>query len=306
MANTLKDKVAVVTGSGRGLGKAFVALMAQEGARVVVNDLGGGIDGKGESETPADEVVSEIRRQGGQAVANYDSAATAQGAERIIRTAIDNFTRIDILVNCAGITRDRMIFNMTDEEWDSVIKVHLYGHFYCTRAACAAMRQQKSGRIVNISSIVALGNTGQANYGAAKAGILGLTRCVARDMARYGVTCNAILPHAATRLTLTDEVKAAAEEKKSRGIIDDVVRATEELKELTPEDNAPLVVFLASDAASNINGCTFLVKKGLLQLYGDPMPLRTICKPDRWTVEELMDLMPKSLAYGLGNPATQY
>jgi NAD(P)-dependent dehydrogenase (short-subunit alcohol dehydrogenase family) len=305
MGNILKDKVAVVTGSGRGLGKAFVGLMAQEGARVVVNDLGGDIDGKGASTTPADEVVSEIRGQGGEAVANYDSAATAEGGERIIKTAIDNFARIDILVNCAGITRDRMIFNMTDEEWDSVIRVHLYGHFYCTRAACAVMRQQRSGRIINISSIVALGNTGQANYGAAKAGILGLTRCVARDMARYGVTCNAILPHAATRLTLTDAVKAAAEEKKSMGIIDDVVRATDELKELTPEDNAPLVVFLASDAASNINGCTFLVKKGLLQLYGDPMPLRTIYKPDRWTVEELMDLMPKSLAYGLGKSAAQ-
>lgn len=300
MGNTLKDKVAVVTGSGRGLGKAFVTLMAEEGAKVVVSDLGGGTNGKGASTAPADEVVSEIRQHGGVAVANYDSVATAEGAERIIKTAIDNFGRIDILVNCAGITRDRMIFNMTEEEWDLVIKVHLYGHFYCTRAACIEMRQQRSGRIINVSSISILGNAGQANYGAAKAGILGFTRCVAREMARYGVTCNAIIPHAATRLTLTDEVKAAAAKKKSMGIIDDIVRATDELKELTPGDNAPLVVFLASDAASNINGCTFLVKKGLLQLYSAPMPLRTIYKLNRWTVDELIDFMPKSLAYGLG------
>jgi len=305
MGDVLKDKVAVVTGSGRGLGRAFVTLMAEEGARVVVNDLGGGIDGKGASRVPADEVVSEIKKRGGEAVANYDSVATPEGAEHIIRTAIDHFGRIDILVNCAGITRDRMIFNMTDEEWDSVIKVHLYGHFYCTRAACIAMRQQRSGRIINVSSIVAFGNTGQANYGAAKGGILGFTRCVARDMARYNVTCNAILPHAATRLTLTDEVKAAAEQKKSMGIIDEIVRATDELKELAPEDNAPLVVYLASDHASNVSGCTFLIKKGLIQLYSDPMPVRTIYKPDRWTVTELIDIMPKSLTYGLGKSDAQ-
>lgn len=297
MGDILKDKVAVVTGSGRGLGKAFVTLMAEEGAKVVVNDLGGGTNGKGASPSPVDEVVSEIRGQGRIAVSNYDSVTTAESAERIIKTAIDNFGRIDILVNCAGITRDRMIFNMTDEEWELVIKVHLYGHFYCTRAACVAMRQQRGGRIINVSSIAAFGNMGQANYGGVKAGILGFTRCVARDMARYGVTCNAILPHAATRLTLTDEIKAAAEKKRSMGIIDDIVRATDELKELVPEDNAPLVVFLASDAASNITGCTFLVKKGLLQLYSDPMPLRTIYKPSSWTVDELVDLMPKSLTY---------
>lgn len=297
MRDILKDKVAVVTGSGRGLGKAFVTLMAEEGAKVVVNDLGGAINGKGASLAPADEVVSEIRGQGRMAVSNYDSVTTAEGAERIIKTAIDNFGRIDILVNCAGITRDRMVFNMTDEEWELVIKVHLYGHFYCTRAACVAMRQQRSGRIINVSSIAAFGNMGQANYGGAKAAILGFTRCVARDMARYGVTCNAILPHAATRLTLTDEIKAAAEKKRSMGIIDDIVRATDELKELVPEDNAPLVVFLASDAAGNITGHTFLVKKGLLQLYSDPMPLRTIYKPSSWTVDELVDLIPKSLTY---------
>ena len=152
MANYLKDKVAVVTGSGRGIGRGIAILMAQEGAKVVVNDLGGGTDGSGGDKAPADQVVDEIKAKGGQAVANYDSVASAEGGENIIKTSLDSFGKLDILVNNAGILRDRMVFNMGDEEWDDVLKVHLYGTFYCSRAACRVFRNQRSGRIINFSS----------------------------------------------------------------------------------------------------------------------------------------------------------
>ncbi|MFQ5925792.1 MAG: SDR family NAD(P)-dependent oxidoreductase, partial [Dehalococcoidia bacterium] len=214
MGDRLKGKVAVVTGAGRGIGRAEALLLAEEGAKVVVNDLGGAPDGSGEATSPADEVVKEIKDRRGEAVANYDSVATPEGGENIIKTAIDTFGRLDILINNAGILRDRMVFNMSPEEWDAVIKVHLYGHFNCTRPACVIFRQQRSGRIINTSSEAGLGNMGQANYSAAKEGIVGFTRTVARDMGRYGVTCNAIRPIAATRLTVTPELQAALERAK--------------------------------------------------------------------------------------------
>ncbi|HXH20838.1 MAG TPA: SDR family NAD(P)-dependent oxidoreductase, partial [Dehalococcoidia bacterium] len=211
----LEGKVAVVTGAGRGIGRGIALLMAKEGAKVVVNDLGGNTDGTGVDQGPAMEVVEEIRKAGGTAVPNFDSVASVQGGENIIKTALDNFGRIDILVNNAGILRDRMIFNMTEEEWDAVIAVHLKGQYCTIKPASILMRQQRWGRIVNFSSTSGLiGNAGQANYGAAKAGVAGLTRVVARDLGRYGVTCNAIAPVAATRLTAT--VPAAARDLRAR------------------------------------------------------------------------------------------
>ncbi|MBM3150540.1 MAG: SDR family NAD(P)-dependent oxidoreductase, partial [Chloroflexi bacterium] len=198
MSKRLAGKVAVVTGSGRGIGRAEALALAAEGAKVIVNDLGSASDGSGTSHSPADEVVAEIKKLGSDAVANYDSVATPEGGENIIKTAIDKFGRLDILVNNAGILRDRMVFNMSEEEWDLVMKVHLYGTFHCTKPACVIFRQQRSGRIINTSSIAGLGNMGQANYSAAKEGIVGFTRTVARDMGKYGVTCNAIRPNAGT------------------------------------------------------------------------------------------------------------
>ena len=202
MGDLLKDKVAVVTGSGRGIGRGIALLLAEEGAKVVVNDLGGSVDGEGASNTPAQEVVNEIKAKGGDAVANGDSVATMEGGENIIKTALDNFGKLDIVVAVAGILRDRMLFNMTEEEWDAVIAVHLKGTFSVVKPASILFRQQRSGKIIAFSSTSGLyGNSGQANYGAAKDGIAGLIRGIARDLGRYGVTANAISPGADSRMT---------------------------------------------------------------------------------------------------------
>jgi NAD(P)-dependent dehydrogenase (short-subunit alcohol dehydrogenase family) len=305
MAKRLEGKVAVVTGAGRGIGRGEALALAAEGAKVVVNDLGGAGDGTGTSKAPAEEVVQEIKKLGGEAVANYDSVATPEGGENIIKAAIDNFGRIDILVNNAGILRDRMIFNMSEEEWDLVMKVHLYGHFHCTKPACVCFRQQRSGRIINSSSTAGLGNMGQANYSAAKEGIVGFTRTVARDMGKYGVTCNAIRPNAGTRLTLTPELKAAWEKAKAQGLRPVTGSITlDEVEQMTPEMIAPLVVYLATDEAANINGYTFWVGGGRIGIYSEPEVRSSIIKDGIWTVSELIDIMPRTLARGLVNPAS--
>jgi NAD(P)-dependent dehydrogenase (short-subunit alcohol dehydrogenase family) len=298
----LKGKVAVITGAGRGIGAAEAVLFAQEGAKVVVNDLGGGGDGSGASKSPADEVVEQIKKMGAEAVANYDSVATTEGGEKIIKSAVDAFGRLDILVNNAGILRDRMVYNMTPEEWDIVMKVHLYGTFNCTKPACMIFRQQKSGRIINTASESGLGNMGQANYSAAKEGIVGFTRTVARDMGRYGVTCNAVRPRAKSRLTISPELAAAIEKAKSTGAAlppgADVISKLPE-----PAEMVALVAYLATDAAANINGCTFLISGDQISLYQDPIPIKTIYTKSFWTLDDLMEIVPNTLAAGLINPA---
>ena len=308
MAKRLEGKVAVVTGAGRGMGKAEALAFAAEGAKVVVNDLGGAGDGTGASAAPAEEVVQEIRKLGGEAVANYDTVATPEGGENIIKTAIDSFGRIDILVNNAGILRNRMIFNMTEEEWDIVMKVHLYGHFHCTKHACVHFREQRSGRIINISSMAGLGVIAGANYSAAKEGIIGFTHTVALDMGRYGVTCNAICPSADTRLGPTPELMASWEKTRAKGLPVLVAGfgapvTLKELKQHRPEMVAALVVFLATDEAANINGCTFWAGGGDIGIFRDREVRSSIYKDGTWTLDELTDIMPRSLAKGLVNPA---
>ena len=304
MVKRLEGKVAVVTGAGRGIGRGEALALAAEGAKVVVNDLGGNIDGTNASTSPADDVVIQIKKFGGEAVANYESVATPEGGNSIVRTAIDNFGRIDILVNNAGIVRTHMIFNMSDEEWDLIIKVHLYGHFYCTRAACVHFRQQRSGRIINTSSTAGLGVVGGANYGAAKEGILGFTKGVAWDMGKYGVTCNAITPTADTRLGPNTHVFAQMEKAKALGVINPQTAITQEdLFKCRPEMIAPLVVYLATDEAANINGCNFWVAGGEIGIFHDREVRNSIYKDNFWTLDELVDIIPKSLAKGLVNPA---
>jgi len=292
MAKRLAGKVAIVTGAGRGIGRGEALALASEGAKVVVNDLGGGVDGSGASASPAEEVVSEINKLGGEAVANYDSVATQQGGQNIIKTAVDTFGKVDILVNNAGILRDRMLFNMSEEDWDIVLKVHLYGHFHTIRAVSPLFRQQRYGRIINTASVAGLNATtyGQANYGAAKEGIVGLTRKVARDMGRYGVTCNCIRPNAGTRLTLSDEMKEARPEAMAR------------FEEMRPEGIAPLVVWLASDEAANVNGRTFFVERGRVGLYSEPVLEKQLVKPGGWTIDELFMFMPGTMTKDLVNP----
>ncbi|GIW40612.1 MAG: 3-hydroxyacyl-CoA dehydrogenase [Candidatus Binatia bacterium] len=297
MGRRLEGKVAVVTGAGRGIGRAVAELLAREGAAVVVNDLGVEVDGRGAQQGPASEVAEKIRAEGGRAVPNFDNVADFEAARRIVETAVREFGRLDILVNVAGILRDRMIFNMTEEEWDAVVAVHLKGTFNCTRHAAVLMRQQRSGRIINFSSTSGLyGNSGQANYGAAKDGIAGLTRVVARDLGKYGVTVNAIAPAAATRMTATVPERARAV-RASRGMAPPPPLRAE------PEDVAPFVVYLATDRAADINGQTFFVMGGVVSWLPDPAPVRTIAKNGRWTPEEIATVFPRTLGMDLVNPA---
>jgi NAD(P)-dependent dehydrogenase (short-subunit alcohol dehydrogenase family) len=302
MGDALRGKVAVITGAGRGIGRAVALFFAQEGAKVVVNDPGVNVDGTGGTTAVADEVVAAIRKAGGEAVANYDSVATMQGGENIIKTALDAFGRLDIVVTCAGILRDRMIFNMTEEEWDAVIATHLKGTFTVVKPACVIFRQQRSGRIITVSSESGLiGNSGQANYGAAKSGIAGFTKVVARDMGRYGVTANCIAPRAYTRMT-AGVPEAARQIRAQRGIAG--IEEEEGITQWQPEDVAPFLAYLASDYASHINGQVFLVYGDTIALMSQPRLIKTIYKPTGyWTVEELREVLPKTLTKGLVNPA---
>jgi hypothetical protein len=285
----LKGKVAVVTGAARGVGREVAILMAKHGARVVVNDYGGSEVGTGADRKPADEVVEEIRKAGGEAVASYDSVATMAGGQAIVKTATDAFGRVDIVVNNAGILRDRMIFNMSEEEWDAVINTHLKGTFAVTRAAAPLMREQKSGRFINMTSTSGLiGNVGQANYAAAKLGIFGLTKATALDMARYNVTANCISPCAWPRMIGT--IPTETEAQKAR---------VEKIKKLSPAHIAPVAAFLASDVAKDITGQVFGVRGKEIMLFGHERPIMRVHHAEGWTVERLVEMFPGTLQHHL-------
>jgi NAD(P)-dependent dehydrogenase (short-subunit alcohol dehydrogenase family) len=299
MGDRLKGRVAIVTGAGRGIGRGEALALAAEGASVVINDFGGGSHGEGGEKGPADQTVDDIKALGVGAVANYGSVADYAVGEEMVQQAISNFGRLDIVVNNAGILRDRMIFNMTEDDWDAVLAVHLKGTFNVTRAASVIFRQQRSGVIVNTSSESGLGNMGQANYSAAKEGIVGFTRTIARDLGRYGVRCNAIRPRAATRLVISDDMREAAQRGGAAGMNMDVLNAFE--KNNPPEAIAPLVVWLCTDEAANVNGRNFLVAGNQIGLYSEPQLIADVKLDHVVTLDELSKLMPENVTKGLTN-----
>ena len=313
MGNLLEGKVIAMTGAGRGIGRECALLAASEGARVVVNDPGVNPDGSGTDSSPAAQVVEEIKKAGGEATANFADVSTMEGGESVVRTALDTWGRLDGLINLAAILRDRMIFNLNEEEWDDVIRVDLKGHFTTIKPASVLMRQQRYGRIVNYSSVSGLqGNPGQANYGAAKAGVAGLTRVAARDLGRYGVTVNCIAPGASTRLTATVP-QASRELRAARGIAGAggaapapaTNQAAQQAASMRgPEMVAPMTVYLLLDEAWNINGRIFQVAGGHVGLLQDMYPpFKNIYKHGLWTLDELRMLVPQQLMAGVVNPA---
>lgn len=277
MAKRLDGKVAIVTGAGRGIGAAHAMALAMHGAKVVVNDPGVNRDGTGSSNV-ADDCVAAIKKAGGVAVADYDSVATTEGAEAIVKTAVEKLGGIHILVNNAGFLRDKTCWTMTPEEFDAVVKVHLYGHFNTIRAVAPIMRQQRWGRIINTSSEAGIiGNFGQTNYASAKEGIVGMTRVIGRELGKYGVTCNAIRPQAATRMTMTEDVLSNI--SKMMGVKDAKEAEKIFMASASPEYISPILIFLCSEEAANVNARVFNVGGGKFGLYNEPEVIGWVEKP---------------------------
>jgi NAD(P)-dependent dehydrogenase (short-subunit alcohol dehydrogenase family) len=277
----LEGRVALVTGAGQGVGKEVALLMAKHGARVVVNDIGASLDGSANEGTPAEEVAKLIQKGGGEALANRDSVADWDGAQRMVGEAVKSFGRLDIVVNNAGILRDTMFHKMTREQWEAVINVHLNGCFYVSRAAADQFRKNESGCYIHMTSTSGLfGNLGQSNYAAAKLGIAGFSKTIALEMQRYNVRSNCIAPFAATRMT--QSVPVPAEQREAR---------QKTLKAMPPESVAVLAVWLASDAAKNVNGQVLGARGGEIFMFSQPRLARTLHRAGGWTPEQLAEVM---------------
>jgi NAD(P)-dependent dehydrogenase (short-subunit alcohol dehydrogenase family) len=277
MGEIVAGKVAIVTGAARGVGRGIALLMAEEGARVVVCDIGAALDGSGNDAGPAQTVVDEIKKSGGKAIASTLSISEPGNADKIVEAAIKAFGRVDILVNNAGILRDRIFHRMSWSDWSDVITVHLHGSFAMSRACASHFRAQNSGSLVHMTSTSGLvGNFGQANYMAAKMGIVGLSRGIALDMQRFNVRSNCIAPFAWTRMI--DSIPAETEQEKAR------VAA---FRDMTPEKIAPLAVYLGSDRAEGISGQIFSVRNNEIYLFNQTRPIRTLHRSDGWTPEKL-------------------
>ncbi len=282
---SLEGKVVVVTGAGRGIGRDIALLVAAEGGKVIVNDLGGGPDGEGQPDlSVANAVVKEIRSAGGEAVPNGDSVAEAASAERIIKQAVDTYGRIDAVVNNAGILRDRIFHRMSTVDWQMVVNVHLNGCFYMSRAAAPYFKEQSGGSFVHFTSASGLvGNFGQANYAAAKLGICGLSKSIALDMARSNVRSNCIAPFAWSRLI--GSIPTETEAEKAR---------VEKIKNMGTEKIAPLVAYLCSDLSKEVNAQIFGVRRNEIFLFSQPRPVRSVHRSEGWTVQTIHQHMTPS------------
>jgi NAD(P)-dependent dehydrogenase (short-subunit alcohol dehydrogenase family) len=273
----MESQVAVVTGAGGGIGRDIALALAREGAKVVVNDVGASIAGEGANAGPAQQVVDEIKALGGQAVANTDSVADAAAAARIVGTALEAFGRLDAVVNNAGILRDRFFHKMSVDEFDAVIKVHLYGSYFVSRAAATHFKEQNGGAYVHMTSTSGLiGNFGQANYSAAKLGIMALSKSIALDMQKFNVRSNCIAPFAWSRMIGT--IPAETDAEKAR---------IERMKQMTPAKIAPLAVALCSDASATVTGQVFAVRNNEIFLMSQPRPVRSVHRGEGWTPESV-------------------
>ena len=308
MGNRLDGRVVIVTGAGRGIGAEVAKWMAADGASVVVNDLGGTLDGSGSAEAPAEVTAQAIRDAGGTAIANFDSVAEYETAGKIVQTAIDNYGRVDAVCHVAGILRDRMVFNMTEAEWDGVLQVHLYGAFNMVRHCVPHMIDQQYGRIVLFSSGSGLGASGQTNYAAAKEGMVGFARSLAKDLAPHGITVNAVYPGGATRMTESipetttqlrqqQRTQAQPQQAASQG---PPIQGPPEARD--PANNAPKAVYLCTEAAGNITGQVVGVSGWQATLFSPRHVTRSIHKNGRWTLDELDELIPISIGADLTNP----
>ena len=281
MAGCMDGKVLIVTGAGRGIGREMALLGAKEGAKVVVNDLGGSVDGEGDgNQQPAEFVVEQIRKAGGKAIANFNSVADPKSAENIVKAAVDNFGRVDAVINNAGILRDRIFHRMSIEDWKQVIDVHLNGAFYVSRAAANYFKDQESGAFVHFTSTSGLiGNFGQANYAAAKLGIVGLSKSIALDMARFNVRSNCVSPFAWSRMIGT--IPTETPEQQAR---------VEKIKRMTPDKIAPLAIFLVSDLAKGVTGQIMASRMHEIYLFNQNRPIRSVHSGDGWTPQKIADI----------------